>query len=85
MYVTCCVTVTPMSVAHCGNVMYYHMCLHDPLSLSHHTVVVAGIMCMSYTVLWLKLVSYVQVNYWCRQKRHKVKKMSELDYNLPSV
>lgn len=41
------------------------------------TVVVAGVMCMSYTILWLKMVSYVQVNYWCRQKRNKVKKMRE--------
>ena len=40
-------------------------------------VVVAGVMCMGYTILWLKMVSYVQVNYWCRQKRNKVKKMRE--------
>jgi len=34
-------------------------------------------MCMVYTILWLKMVSYVQVNYWCRQKRHKTKKLSK--------
>ena len=37
-------------------------------------------MFMLYTLLWLKMVSYVQVNYWCRQKSHKshkTKKMSE--------
>jgi len=34
-------------------------------------------MCMAYAILWLKIMSYVQVNYWCRQKRHKTKKMSE--------
>ena len=43
-------------------------------------------MCMAYTILWLKMVSYVQVNYWCRQKRHKTKKMSEcLSVASPAV
>ena len=57
----------------------FTICYHDPryVKFTYHVVVFAAIMCMTYTILWLKMVSYVQVNYWCRKKMHKVKKMSE--------
>lgn len=30
---------------------------------------------LTYTILWLKMVSYVQVNYWCRRDQETSKKM----------
>lgn len=63
----------------CFVIMTLILCYHDPgyVTVTYLTVVIAGVMCMTYTIQWLKMVSYVQVNYWCRQKRNKVKKMSE--------
>ena len=33
---------------------------------------------LSYTITWLKMVSYMQVNYWCRTGQEDVKKLSEM-------
>ena len=32
---------------------------------------------LCYTITWLKMVSYIQVNYWCRKGQDDVKKLRE--------
>jgi len=42
--------------------------------MTHYIAVGATSVCMTYSILFLKLWSYIQVNLWCRNRRLSMSK-----------
>jgi len=42
--------------------------------MTHYFAVGATSVCMTYSILFLKLWSYIQVNSWCRSRRQSMSK-----------